>query len=74
MHAYFTCLRFVAISLAARLPMTVDPPNITPHHLALGASRVRSFFAGRPHALQGLSRVSGALLIFLGLRLAASKQ
>ena len=42
--------------------------------LALGASRVRSFFASRPHALQGLSRVSGALFIFLGLRLAASKQ
>ncbi len=42
--------------------------------LALGASRVRSFFANRPRALQGLSRVSGALFIFLGLRLAASKQ
>ncbi len=41
--------------------------------LALGASRVRSFFADRPRALQGLSRVSGALFIFLGLRLAASK-
>jgi len=42
--------------------------------LALGASRVRSFFASRPRALQGLSQVSGALFIFLGLRLAASKQ
>jgi len=42
--------------------------------LALGASRVRSFFANRPRTLQGLSRVSGALFIFLGLRLAASKQ
>lgn len=42
--------------------------------LALGASRVRSFFAGRPRALQSLSRASGALFIFLGLRLAASKQ
>jgi len=42
--------------------------------LALGASRVRSFLAGRPRALQGLSRASGALFIFLGLRLAASKQ
>ncbi len=42
--------------------------------LALGASRVRSLFAGRPGALQGLSQVSGALFIFLGLRLAASKQ
>lgn len=42
--------------------------------LALGASRVRSFFASRPRALQGLSQASGALFIFLGLRLAASKQ
>ncbi len=42
--------------------------------LALGAARVRSFFASQPRALQGLSRVSGALFIFLGLRLAASKQ
>jgi threonine/homoserine/homoserine lactone efflux protein len=42
--------------------------------LALGASRVRSFFADRPRALQGFSRASGALFIFLGLRLAASKQ
>src|SRR6266849_2121087 len=42
--------------------------------LALGASRVRSFFASRPRALQGLSQVSGALFIVLGLRLAASKQ
>jgi len=37
--------------------------------LALGASRVRSFFADRPRALQGFSRASGALFIFLGLRL-----
>jgi threonine/homoserine/homoserine lactone efflux protein len=42
--------------------------------LAFGASRVRSFFADRPRALQRLSRASGALFIFLGLRLAASKQ
>ena len=42
--------------------------------LALGASRARRFFASRPRALQGLSQVSGALFIFLGLRLAASKQ
>jgi threonine/homoserine/homoserine lactone efflux protein len=42
--------------------------------LALGASRVRNFFAGRPRAFQSLSQVSGALFIFLGLRLAASKQ
>ena len=42
--------------------------------LALGASRVRSFFASRPRALQCFSQVSGALFIFLGLRLAASKQ
>jgi threonine/homoserine/homoserine lactone efflux protein len=42
--------------------------------LALGAARVRSFFASRPRALQNFSQVSGALFIFLGLRLAASKQ
>ena len=42
--------------------------------LALGASRVRNFFAGPPRAFQSLSQVSGALFIFLGLRLAASKQ
>ena len=42
--------------------------------LALGASRLRSFFASRPRAFQSLSQVSGALFIFLGLRLAASKQ
>jgi threonine/homoserine/homoserine lactone efflux protein len=42
--------------------------------LALGASRVRGFFASRPRALQGLSQGSGALFIFLALRLAASKQ
>ena len=42
--------------------------------LALGASRLRSFFADRPRALQGFSRASGVLFIFLGLRLAASKQ
>ena len=42
--------------------------------LAVGASRVRSFFAGRPRALQGFSQASGVLFIYLGLRLAASKQ
>lgn len=42
--------------------------------LAIGASRVRSFFAKRPRALRGLSQSSGALFIFLGVRLAASKQ
>jgi threonine/homoserine/homoserine lactone efflux protein len=42
--------------------------------LALGASRVQSFFASRQRALHGLSQMSGALFIFLGLRLAASKQ
>ncbi len=42
--------------------------------LALGASRLRSFFASRPRAFQSLSQVSGVLFIFLGLRLAASKQ
>ena len=42
--------------------------------LALGASRVRSFFASRPRALRGFSQASGAFFIFLGLRLAASRQ
>ncbi|HZE61868.1 MAG TPA: LysE family translocator [Burkholderiales bacterium] len=42
--------------------------------LALCASRVRSFFANRPRALRGFSQASGALFVFLGLRLAASKQ
>jgi threonine/homoserine/homoserine lactone efflux protein len=42
--------------------------------LALGASRVRSIIANRPRALQDLSRISGVLFVFLGLRLAASKQ
>jgi len=42
--------------------------------LALGASRLRSFLASHPRALQGLSQGSGVLFIFLGLRLAASKQ
>lgn len=42
--------------------------------LALGAARVRSFFARHPRALQSFSQMSGALFIFLGLRLAASKQ
>src|SRR5437879_4034129 len=42
--------------------------------LALGASRVRSFLASHPRALQGLSQGSGVLFIFLGLRLAASTQ
>jgi threonine/homoserine/homoserine lactone efflux protein len=42
--------------------------------LALGASRLWSFFANRPRALLGFSHASGTLFIFLGLRLAASKQ
>ena len=42
--------------------------------LAVAASRVWSFFAHRPRALQRLSQFSGALFIVLGLRLATSKQ
>jgi len=42
--------------------------------LALAASRVRGFFAGQPQAFTWLARASGALFVFLGLRLAASEQ
>jgi len=42
--------------------------------LAVGASRVRGFFAGHPRALAGFSRGSGALFVLLGLRLAISER
>jgi threonine/homoserine/homoserine lactone efflux protein len=42
--------------------------------LAVAASRIRGFFIRRPGALAGLSRASGALFVFLGLRLAASER
>src|SRR5215472_8717859 len=42
--------------------------------LALAAASVRGFFAGQPGAFAWLSRASGALFVFLGLRLAASEQ
>jgi threonine/homoserine/homoserine lactone efflux protein len=42
--------------------------------LALGASRVRGFFAGHPRALARVSRATGALFVFLGLRLAVSER
>lgn len=41
--------------------------------LALAASRVRGFFADRPRALTRFSRLSGALFVLLGLRLAVSE-
>ena len=42
--------------------------------LAVAAARVRGFFAGQPQAFAWLSRASGALFVFLGLRLAVSEQ
>jgi len=42
--------------------------------LALAAASVRGFFAAQPRAFAWLSRASGALFVFLGLRLAASEQ
>ena len=42
--------------------------------LALAAARVRGFFAGHPRAFTRLLRGSGALFVFLGLRLALSEQ
>jgi len=42
--------------------------------LALAAARVRGFFAGQPRAFAWLSRASGALFVFLGLRLAVSER
>ena len=42
--------------------------------LAIAAARVRGFFAGNPRAFTRLSRASGALFVFLGIRLAASER
>lgn len=42
--------------------------------LAIGAARVRSFLSVRPRVVANLSKTAGALFIFLGLRLAASRQ
>jgi len=42
--------------------------------LAVGAARIRGFFMAHPRALSWLSRASGALFVFLGLRLAAAEQ
>ncbi len=41
--------------------------------LAVAASHIRGFFVEHPRALIHLSRFSGALFVFLGLRLAASE-
>ena len=42
--------------------------------LAVAASHIRGFFGAHPRAFTHLSRASGALFVFLGLRLAASEQ
>ncbi len=42
--------------------------------LAVAASSIRGFFVEHPHALTHLSRASGALFVFLGLRLAAAER
>lgn len=42
--------------------------------LAVIAARVRGFFATHPRALTHITRASGALFVFLGLRLAASER
>jgi len=42
--------------------------------LAVAASRIRGFFVDHPRALTYLSRIGGALFVFLGLRLAASER
>ena len=42
--------------------------------LAIGASSIRGFFVGHPRALMQISRASGALFVFLGLRLAVSER
>ena len=42
--------------------------------LAVAASHIRGFFVEHPRALTHLSRASGALFVFLGLRLAASER
>ena len=42
--------------------------------LAVAASTIRGFFVDHPRALTHFSRASGALFVFLGLRLAASER
>jgi threonine/homoserine/homoserine lactone efflux protein len=42
--------------------------------LAVAASHIRGFFVEHPRALTHLGRASGALFVFLGLRLAASER
>lgn len=42
--------------------------------LAVAASHIRGFFVEYPRAFANLSRASGALFVFLGLRLAASER
>ncbi len=42
--------------------------------LAVGAARIRRFFIEHPRALTRLSRASGALFVFLGLRLAMAER
>jgi len=42
--------------------------------LAVGAARIRGFFVEHPRALTRLSRASGVLFVFLGLRLAVAEQ
>jgi threonine/homoserine/homoserine lactone efflux protein len=42
--------------------------------LAVAASTIRGFFVDHPRALMHFSRASGALFVFLGLRLAASER
>jgi threonine/homoserine/homoserine lactone efflux protein len=42
--------------------------------LAVAAAHIRGFFIEHPHALANLSRASGALFVFLGLRLATSER
>jgi threonine/homoserine/homoserine lactone efflux protein len=42
--------------------------------LAVAAARARRLFTGHPRALARLSRASGAIFVFLGLRLAVSER
>jgi len=42
--------------------------------LAVAAARIRGFFVRHPGGLANLTRASGALFVFLGLRLAASER
>jgi threonine/homoserine/homoserine lactone efflux protein len=42
--------------------------------LAIGAARVRGFFAGHPRAFTRLSQVTGFVFVLLGLRLAISER